>query len=152
MLKKIGSILLLALIIGCSSAPPVTDYEAVVKSNEELKIDKPEFIPYTVTGLKSVECIGGICSMTESDFIQNQHDKRALWDIYNLNYKKDLIRIEGYNSLIDAQSHLETAIIKKQKEVEHLEHALKEERTYNAVKTWMERILFIGGAYIFSLL
>lgn len=152
MLKKIGVSLLFCLLVGCSSTPEVKTHKEISAANEGLKLDAPEYIPFTVKGLKSVECIDNICTMTEDDFRQNQHDKRALFEAYKLNHFKNTHQVQAYNVLVDAITHHETAITKKDAAIQYLERALDKERTHNAVKSWVERLLFIGGIAVFGTL
>jgi hypothetical protein len=155
MQKKIGSLILLtALITGCTQNPPQDDFAAISSRLEQFKIDAPQFHKYPVKGLESLVCDEnkGICTMSVADLRQNQHDKRSLFELYSLSHSKDVIRVEAYNSLVDAMMHNEVALAKKERSIDRLELALRKERTFNAVKTWLERALFIGGAYIFSLM
>jgi major membrane immunogen (membrane-anchored lipoprotein) len=151
MLKKTGLSLLLILLTACAEQP-FKEYEEIALENKELKIEAPEFHPYVVKGLETVECENGLCTMTEEDFRQNQTDKWNLLQIYKLNHKKDVIRVEAFNTLVDAHSHSEAALSKKNAALYHLEQELRREKTYNAFKTWMDRLLFIGGVALFGAL
>lgn len=145
-LKKIGISLALILLVGCASNKPApVEYTEVAKANEALLMNEPEYVKYTVKGLDSVECVEGTCTMSENDFRQNQHDKRALLDLHKLDHATSMAQVQAYNNMVYAQTHNEVALAKKDAAIYYLDEALKEERTYNAVKTWAERLLFILG-------
>lgn len=153
MRKKIGISLILATVLllsACASDPHVPSFEEVVKANESLKVEVPEYKVFKVTGLSSVECQDDICTMSEKDFRISQNDKWNLLQIYKLNHTKDVIRVEAFNTLVDAHSHSELALAKKEAAIIYLETALRKERTYNAVKTWAERLLFMAGIFVFG--
>ena len=115
-----------------------------------LKIDKPKYQQITVKGLESLVCDEKICTMSVTDFQQNQSDKKKLFALHKLAYEKDLIRVETHNALVDSLSAMETAQHYTESRAEHLEKALRHEQTKSAVEKWIERVLFIGGAWVFG--
>jgi len=143
-------IILIILITGCANTPDTLSYEEAVLANELLKSDQPEYLKYTIKGLSTIECQEGTCVMSEADFRQSEHDKDALLQLHKLSYKKDVLRVNAYNALVDAQSHNELALSKKDAAIWHLEKELRREKTYNALKTWAERALFIFGVWTFG--
>ena len=115
-----------------------------------LKIDKPKYQQITVKGLESLFCDEKICTMSVTDFQQNQSDKKKLFALHKLAHEKDLIRVETHNALVDSLMAMETAQHYTESRAENLEKALRQEQTKSAIEKWVERVLFIGGAYLFS--
>ena len=153
MLKKIGlSITVFFLIAGLTSWATTVPQSPtfIVETNKNIKIEVPDYKPFKVNGLASVNCQRGTCTMSEEDFRVNQNDKWNLLQVYKLNHLKEVVRIDAFNSLVDAYSHSELAIAKKELAIHHLEKELRTERTYNALKTWLERLLFISGVVVFG--
>jgi len=155
MQKKTGySLIFFALLSlsACASDPPIPSLTDIVNANDSLKITAPEYKPFVVTGLLSVECQKDVCTMTEDDFRTNQNDKWNLLQVHKLNHLKDVIRVKAYNTLVDARVHNEMALIKREAAINRLEVTLQKERTYNTLKTWAERLLFITGFIVFGIL
>lgn len=138
------------LLSGCATPLPVPTFPDVERVNEKLKVTISEYKPYKVSGLASVECQSGHCTMTEADFRTNQNDKWNLHRIVKMNYQKDVLRIEAFNTLVDAYSHSQLAAAKKEAAILQLESTLNKERTYRTLKTWIERVLFFAGVVVFG--
>lgn len=150
MLKKIGLISIFLILPACATEEKIPLLSEVVAAHQELKIEIPKYNPFKVTGLLSVECKEGICTMSEDDFRTSQNDKWNLKQVYKLNYLKDVVRVKAFNTLVDAHAHSELSIAKKRAVIVHLESELRNERVYNSLKTWLERLLFISGVVVFG--
>ena len=152
MLKKIGISVLLMALTGCSTSPVTEkpDYAELMKANESIKADIPEYVQYTVKGLVSVECKQDKCTMSETDFRQNQHDKKQLLALHKLNHQENVARVNAYNSLVDAYTFEQMAGNKYLESAERWEAAYDKERTISGEMKWVERGLFIMGVWVFG--
>lgn len=152
MLKKIGVSLVLLMLAGCAIQEKRADYETAKANNDHLKSEAPEYQKYTVKGLGSVKCSDETqtCTMSTKDFQQNQHDKKQLLELHKGSHTKDVLQSQAHNYLVDALTNIETASTKKGRTIEYLDQAYRKERTYNSVKTWVERLSFILGVFAFG--
>lgn len=123
--------------------------EEVALGNAHLKKPAPEYIKYTVKGLSSVECQDGNCSMSETDFRQNQHDKRALLDLHKLDHARHSSLTENYNLQVDRDTISKMANVELKEALYYKKQELKREETGNSIQKWVERLgavlLFILG-------
>ena len=141
MRKKIG-ISLLLLLSACTQKEFAT-MEEVALANEHLKKPAPEYIVYTVKGLKSVECEEGNCNMSEQDFRQNQHDKKSLLELHKLDHARYSSLTENYNLQIDRVTINQMATVEMEKALHYKKQELKRSEMGNSIQKWAERVLTV---------
>ena len=142
----VGTVLSLA---GC--ATPAA-YKDIVSSYETMKVEVPASIHVAMRPIESLECAGGICTLTEADLLISEADKQALALVKQVIETENQSRARAYNLLIDALGHEDTARQKEAERADHLGKALDRERFGSALKTWLERSIFFLSAYVFSTL
>ena len=152
MAKKIGISLMLLILSACVTTPDETDYSVAAEEHASLKVAVPEYVPANIKGMDSVKCDEGQCVMSESDYRQSQFDKKRMYNAYKFGYELDVMRVTSINAWVDAYTHTQVALAKRDRESDELRQALKEERTFNFIKNVVEKALFIGGVFIFGTL
>ena len=135
----VGAVLFLS---GCATPPT---YKDIVSSYETMKMEVPATIPVQMRELESLECAVGTCTMSEAD-------KQALALTKQAIEFENQSRARAYNLLIDALGHEDTARQKEAERADHLEKALERERFGSALRQWLQGIIFLLGAYVFSTL
>ncbi len=75
-----------------------------------------------------------------------------MYNAYKFGYELDVMRVTSINAWVDAYTHTQVALAKRDRESDELRQALKEERTFNFIKNVVEKALFIGGVFIFGTL
>ena len=141
----VGAVLSLA---GC--ATPAA-YKEIVSSYETMKVEVPASIPVAMRPIESLECAGGICTLTDADLLISEADKQALALTKQAIEFENQSRARAYNLLIDALGHEDTAGQKQEEQIDHLEKALDRERFGSALRQWLERAAFVLGVYVLSL-
>lgn len=140
MLGKIGLSFIFLGLSGCLfTKPDFPTYEQVALANEHLKKPVPEYIQYTVKGLKSVECKDEVCTMTETDFRQNQHDKRSLLELHKLDHNRFKTLTENYNLQIDRVTINQMTAVELEKALYYKKQELQREKLSSGMAKWLER-------------
>ena len=142
----VGAVLFLS---GCATPPT---YKDIVSSYETMKMEVPASIPVAMRPIESLECASGICTLSEADLLISEADKQALALTKQAIEFENQSRARAYNLLIDALGHEDTARQKEAERADHLEKALERERFGSALRQWLQGIIFLLGAYVFSTL
>ena len=132
----VGAVLFLS---GCATP---TTYKDIVSSYETMKMEVPASIPVAMRPIESLECAGGICTLSEADLLISEADKQALA------LTKQALEFEGqskaraYNDQLTVIMHQDIALQRSAREADEYRKALERERFGSALRTWLERAAF----------
>ena len=142
LLHTVLPVVVVVAVLSLSGCATPATYKEIVSSYETMKVEVPASIPVAMRPIESLECAGGICTLTEADFLISEADKQALALVKQAIEIENQSRARAYNLLIDALGHEDTARQKEAERADHLEKALGRERFGSALKTWLERAAF----------
>jgi hypothetical protein len=116
-----------------------------------MQVAVPEPIPVEIRPLDSLICDADECRMTVDDFMQHEADITALGSVKQA-YELELQSIaRAYNEAITSAMHRDIAAQYSAQEAEETRKAFERYRLSESLRTWLERVGFLLGAYLLSL-